>query len=57
MLPYDDILANPERRWTAALLQRLNDPKVPEDELDDLSGALQEVADPLVPCAARSPHL
>ena len=46
MIPYDDIIARADRRWTVALLHRLTDPKVPEGELDDLVYALQAVADP-----------
>src|SRR6266540_2836183 len=46
MIPYDEITEKADRRWTARLLLRLDDPDVREEELGDLGGALQELSDP-----------
>ena len=45
MIPYADIAKNADRRWTARLLDRLAAHDLPDDELDDLVGALQAVSD------------
>ena len=46
MIPYADITEKADRRWTSRLLERLVAPDLPNDELDDLVGALQAVSDP-----------
>lgn len=46
MIPYEQITETADRRWTCRLLDRLNAADLPEDELDDLVGALQAVSDP-----------
>jgi len=46
MIPYPDITEKADRRWTSPLLDRLVAPGLPDDELDDLVGALQAVSDP-----------
>jgi hypothetical protein len=46
MIPYADITEKADRRWTCRLLDRLDAAALPEDELDDLVGALQAVSDP-----------
>jgi hypothetical protein len=45
MIPYRDIIETADRRWTSRLMDRLTAPDVPEDELDDLTWALQAVSD------------
>lgn len=46
MIPYAGIAEQADRRWTARLLDRLVAPGLPDEELDDLVGALQAVSDP-----------
>ncbi len=46
MIPYDHITEVADRRWTSRLLERLSASDLPDDELDDLIGALQAVSDP-----------
>lgn len=46
MIPYDEITAKADRRWTSRLMGRLVALDLPDDEFDDLVGALQAVADP-----------
>jgi HEAT repeat protein len=46
MIPYRDITDAADRRWTSRLLEQLEAPGLPEDELHDLIGALQAVSDP-----------
>jgi hypothetical protein len=46
MIPYDDITETADRSWTSRLLDRLAAADLPDDEMDDLVGALQAVSDP-----------
>jgi len=45
MIPYAEIAEQADRRWTAHLLDRLDAADLPDDELDELVGALQAVSD------------
>lgn len=46
MIPYADIAEKADRSWTGRLLGRLEATDLPDDEVDDLVGALQAVSDP-----------
>jgi len=46
MIPYTEIAEKVDRRWTARLLDRLDAADLPDDELDELVGALQAASDP-----------
>lgn len=45
MIPYADITDKADRGWTARVLARLDAADLPDDELDDLVGALQAISD------------
>lgn len=45
MIPYAKIIEGADRRWTARLLQRLDTAGLPDEELDELTSALQAVSD------------
>jgi hypothetical protein len=46
MIPYDDITATGDRRWTFRLLDRLSAPDVSNGEREDLVRAFQALSDP-----------
>lgn len=46
MIPDAEITEAADRRWTFDLIDRLTDPTLPEEELDDLIESLQTVSDP-----------
>jgi HEAT repeat protein len=45
MMPYDEIIENADRTWTARLVARLDAPDVDDEELRSLRRALQAVSD------------
>jgi len=46
VIPYADVIETADRRWTARLLERLEQPGVGEEELHQLSDALAAASDP-----------
>jgi hypothetical protein len=46
LVPYADVTETADRRWTSRLLDRLVAPSLPDEEMEDLVGALQAASDP-----------
>jgi len=46
MIPYDEVIENADRRWTARLLERLSGGEPGDEELHQLEQALRSVSDP-----------
>lgn len=58
-IPYDDIYETRDRAWTIRLLERLVEPDVDQDEIDEIEGVFHFLYDPraVEPCIQIAENL